>query len=176
MKIKLLIILILSSSLIGCGFHLRGVSSELNSANLKNVSVYLAVTDDDDSFHRQLFRDMQLTETQLIDDIREADWHLVVLSVKTEKKSVGIDSKGRSNEYAVNMKVEFIIGSQSSLSERNSDKEDGEKNLTFKISRNVYFDNNDQIGQRNEEINILETMRQELSRRLISALSISVVK
>jgi len=176
MKIKLLIILLSTMCLVGCGFHLRGVTDNLQASNLKNVSVYLAVADGDDAFHRQLLRELQITETQLIDDVNQADWHLVVLSVKTEKKSVGIDNKGRSNEYEINMKIEFIIGARSALDEKSNVNNADDNHLTFNISRNVYFDNNDQIGQRNEEINILKTMREALSKRLVNALSISVVK
>jgi len=176
MKLKLFIILLSTMYLVGCGFHLRGVTDNQQSSNLKNVSVYLAVADGDDAFHRQLQRELQITETRLLDDVNQADWHLVVLSVKTEKKSVGIDDKGRSNEYEINMKVEFIIGARSALDEKSSANDTDDNRLTFSIRRNVYFDNNDQIGQRNEEINILKTMREELSRRLVSALSISIVK
>jgi len=176
MKTKLLLIFLLSCQLFGCGFHLRGLDENRNAANLKNAQVYLTVTNENRVFHRQLKRDLQLTEVRLVEDIKNANWHLVILLVDTEKKSVGIDRKGRSNEYTVSMKVEFIIVSREMLNENGDSNSENDSNLVFRISRNVYSDNNDQIGQRKEENNILDTMRKELSRRLINALSLRIVK
>lgn len=168
--------MLLSCHLLGCGFHLRGVGDELKFENLKNIQVYLAVANDDELFHQQLQRDLKFANTHLIDDVNSADWHLIILSVKTEKNSVGIDRNGRSNEYEVKMEVEFIVGSQSMLDDVKGVIGENTNNRVLSVSRNVYFDNNDQIGQRSEEKNILAAMRAELSKRVINSFFISVTK
>lgn len=178
MKIKLIIIISLGCLLFGCGFHLRGQGPNVSGANIENSRVYLAATQNDGLLHRQILRDLQFSEAQLIDDPEKADWHIIVLSAKTEKKSVGIDSSGRSNEYEIMIVVEYIVDSTKNLkqiSQADKDETSNEiKNRFLTSHRNFYFDNNDPIGKRNEEKILQDSMRKDISRQLVSVLSSSI--
>ncbi len=114
-KIKLILIISLGSLLFGCGFHLRGNGPNVSGANIGNSRVYLAAIQNAGLLHRQILRDLQFSEAQVIDDPEKADWHIIVLSAKTENKSVGIDSSGRSNEYEIIISVKYIVNSSKTL-------------------------------------------------------------
>ncbi len=178
MKIKLITIVLLSCLLLGCGFHLRGHGPNVNGSSLGNSRVYLAATNQKGLLYRQIQRDLQFAEAQVIDEPQKADWHIVMLSVKTEKKSVGIDRSGRSNEYEIIIAIEYIVDSAGNIkqagqvAEGKKLKEIGNRFLTSR--RNFYFDNNDPIGKRNEEKILLDSMHKDISRQLLNVLSSSI--
>ena len=178
MKMKLISIISLGCLLFGCGFHLRGQGPSVSGANIENNRIYLAATQSDGLLHRQILRDLQFSEAQVVDDPEKADWHIIVLSAKTEKKSVGIDASGRSNEYELITVVEYIVDSSKNLKKVNqatTDQESNEIQNRFLTShRNFYFDNNDPIGKRNEEKILRNSMRKDISRQLVSVLSSSI--
>ena len=175
---QLFIIACFGMIITGCGFHLRGQGPNVSGANIENSRVYLAATQKDGLLHRQILRDLQFSEAQLVDDPEKSDWHIIVLSAKTEKKTVGIDSSGRSNEYEIIIVVEYIVDSTKNLkqiSQADKDEKSNEiKNRFLTSHRNFYFDNNDPIGKRNEEKILQDSMREDISRQLISILSSSI--
>lgn len=175
MKIKLIIIISLGCLLFGCGFHLRGHGPNVSGANIENSRIYLATTQNAGLLNRQILRDLQFSEAQVMDEPEKADWHIIVLNARTEKKSVGIDSSGRSNEYEIIISIEYIVDSSKNLKQVNQTskvkKINEIKNRFLTSSRNFYFDNNDPIGKRNEEKILLDSMHKDISRQLVSVLS-----
>ena len=161
-----------------CGFHLRGLGPNVGGANIEDSRVYLATTQNAGLLNRQILRDLQFSEAKMIDDPEKADWHIIVLSANTEKKIVGIDSSGRSNEYEIMISVEYIIDSSKNLKRNNQsgkdEKLDEINNRFLSSHRNFYYDNNDPIGKRNEEKILLDSMRKDISRQLVSVLSSSI--
>ncbi len=178
MKIKLITIIILGCLLLGCGFHLRGQGPHVSGANIENSRVYLATIQSAGLLNRQILRDLQFSEAEVIDDPEKADWHIIVLSAKTEKKSVGIDSSGRNNEYEIIISVEYIVDSSRNLKATNQTGKDEKyseiRNRFITSHRNFYYDNNDPIGKRNEEKILLNSMHKDISRQLVSVLSSSI--
>ena len=174
---KLFIAVCFGVIITSCGFHLRGQGPNVG-ANIENSRVYLAVTNSNGLLHRQILRDLQFSQAKVIDEPAKADWHIIILSVKTEKKSVGIDSSGRSNEYEIILDVEYIVDSAIRLKQVNQNVESKKskeiENRFLTSHRNFYFDNNDPIGKRNEEKILLDSMRKDISRQLVSVLSSSI--
>lgn len=159
--------MIFSVSLISsCGFHLRGQGPSMSVASVKNSRVYLVANQDNGGFYRQLRRDLQFSQVTLIDDPLNAEWHIVILSSKMEKSSIGIDQNGRTNEYQLTTTIEYLLDSTNHFKPLAESSEKIE-NRKLTTSRRFYFDNNDVIGKRNEEKTLLAAMNQELSARLI---------
>lgn len=175
----LLIIVCCGMIITGCGFYLRGQGPNFNGKSIENSQVYLAATQSDGLLHRQILRDLQFSEVRVIDEPEKAEWHVIILTANTEKKSVGIDSSGRSNEYEITIGVEFIVDSANKIKQANQntsgEKSDAIENRFLTVHRNFYFDNNDPIGKRHEEKIILDSMRKDISRQLINVLSSKIV-
>ena len=163
MKIKLAIIFLTCCVLIGCGFHLRGQGPGNKYAGVDDVRIYIAATSEGPLLHRQLQRDLQFANAILTNDAENSDWHVIILLAKENRNAIGIDSLGRSNEYELNIEVEYLIQQVGFL------KDEVRQELVAR--RSLYFDNSDPIGKRNEEKILLDAIRKEISGKLIKILS-----
>ncbi|MBW7926053.1 MAG: hypothetical protein H3C59_15130, partial [Burkholderiaceae bacterium] len=89
--------------LAGCGFHLR------RSADLPFRTLYtnFAPTSAIGAEFRRLVRVAQ--DTRIVDDPKEADARLEVLSEAREKEVVGYSSSGRPREYQLRLRFTFRV-------------------------------------------------------------------
>jgi len=188
-------ILLLSS----CGFHLRGQGANNFVSDFSGTEIYLAVTSQDKNFSQQLTRDLQLAGFLLVDEPEQTKHHVIVLNTKAKKRVIGTDRNGRDNEFEINQTAEFIVNEANEINLKNKvgknqvgkggegnvsgGKEQKNKNNDFeyhnqtvRASRTYYFDNNDPIGKKTEENLLNESMKRELSRKIISHLVVGLSK
>jgi len=177
-----------------CGFYLRGQGPNNFIGDFENEKIYLAVTSKDQVLLRQIKLDLQLARFQLVNDPEKSNNHLIVLNTTFEKRVIGTDQNGRDNEFQITQTAEYIVNHYSQELLRENEKvhysakpmeaEDNSKiedqsefeNQQVRSHRSYYFDNNDPIGKKAEEISLRDSMRGELSRKMINHLLVSLSK
>ncbi|MCF6194790.1 MAG: hypothetical protein L3J46_10715 [Kangiellaceae bacterium] len=172
-----------------CGFHLRGQGHNNFIGDFENEKLYLAITSQDKILLRQIKMDLQLARFSLVDDPEKSSNHLIVLSTTFDKRVIGTDQNGRDNEFKISQTVEYIVNHY--VDDHSSDKhkktpQDSSQsdfvnqadfeNQQVRSHRSYYFDNNDPIGKKAEEDSLRDSMRAELSRKMINHLLISLSK
>ena len=162
-------ILLLSLALSSCGFKLRG--TDFQGINYdRDISVFLGFFADDNLLERQLKTGLGLANIALVKESLESNNHLIVISTELNKQSVGIDDVGRNNEFQFSYAVDFVInndGNQEKNFSSSSESLIKPEKKSIIIRRNLYIDRNDPIGKRTEERQLVEEMRQEISRKLV---------
>lgn len=174
---RLFFILIASLILSSCGFHLRGNVTNNTVQSVKGLAVYLSMTSQDKALFRQLKRDFQLADILVVDDPSLSSHHLLVLNNSLEKRAVGVDNFGRNNEFELIYGVEFMVNrfdtnrNNMSLTDYSNAISQGELVIDKTIltsHRNLYRDNYDNIGKNAEEASLIDSMRRELSLKIMS--------
>ncbi len=179
-KCKAVILLCLICWINGCGFHLRGNGPINTSANVSSAKIYLSSLNDQANIAGHIRRNLQYAGAELVSESEKAEWKLLILSSLLEKKSIGTDQNGRTNEFEIRLNLELSIDSVQDQVNAINDSKTVSKSIiddmkSIKVSRNVYFDNNDAIGKRNEEKSILQTIHDEVSNRVLQLLSAELV-
>ncbi|MBV1908186.1 MAG: hypothetical protein KUG78_02635 [Kangiellaceae bacterium] len=168
--VRIIVLTLLIGVTSGCGFHLRGQSDGKSLTSGKGLTVYLAVNSDDKLLRRQITNDLQASDLLVVSEPELSGNHLVVVSAKVNKRAIGVDSNGRNNEFELNQNVQFIVNAFAS--ETGAKKIQKVESLLEPIEvqarRSFYLDNIDLIGKRAEEKGLLESIRQEVSRKIIS--------
>lgn len=162
-----------------CGFHLRGQGTSNFVGDYSGALIYLAVTSRDKEFHRRLKMDLQLANFSITDEPEKTSHHLIILSTTLKRRVVGTDRNGRDNEFETTQTAEFIVNESIEITPQ--DLRNGEKienpeyeNQIVRAHRTYYFDNNDPIGKKTEEESLNQSMREELSRKIISHLAVGL--
>ena len=180
---RILFIISVSLILSSCGFHLRGKIDSDQLLSVKGLPVYLSVTSQDKKLFRQLKRDFQLADYSVVDEPLLSKNHLVILNSSLTKRAVGVDSFGRNNEFEIIVGIEFIVNR---LKVENENLKSSSHNvLNFENSleaestiltthRNLYRDSYDSIGKNAEESSLLDSMRQELSLKIMSQFTATI--
>lgn len=179
--LKLVFIFIVGVQFIsGCGFHLRGQGESYSVAKLNGVQVYLAVTSDDSFLRRQIANDLQASGIVVVNKPESTKNHLIVLNSRVKRRAIGVDSNGRNNEFELNQNVRFLVShldasGQSKASNRNKlEKDTLDEVMNVEARRSFYLDNIDLIGKRAEEKALLDSIRQEVSRKIISRFVVAI--
>lgn len=175
---RIITILSLCLLLCGCGFHLRGQGSNPLYKGLAGTSIYLAVAGDDKALYRQIKVDLQFSKFNVVDDADVTSYHLIVLQSKIKKRAIGVDINGRDNEYEISYQLDFIVNGNAKSALKNGNEDKNEQleveSQRVVIYRNLYLDVNDPIGKRSEEKDLLDSIRLDLSRKLISHLVVAI--
>jgi len=164
--------------LTSCGFHLRGQGEDSRLSLHDGIEVYLAVTSDDKMLRRQLTNDLQASGILVVSEPEQSSKHLIVLNSSVIKRAIGVDSNGRNNEFELNQNVEFLVNSYleknttGSIEQIASDE--NVETIHVEARRSFYLDNIDLIGKRAEEKGLLESIRQEVSRKIISRFVVAI--
>ncbi len=174
-QLKFCILLIIATLYIsGCGFHLRGQGESYSVAQLNGMQVYLAVTSDDNLLRRQIANDLQASGIVVVNEPESTNNHLIVLNSKILRRAIGVDSNGRNNEFELNQSVRFLV-SHLDTYEKNKQQANNrsvsnslDEIMNVEARRSFYLDNIDLIGKRAEEKALLDSIRQEVSRKIIS--------
>ena len=174
-KLKFLVFVCLTSLLVSCGFHLRGQGPNAAPVNMSGLSIFLAVTDADKALYRQVKNELRYANLTVSDNPSLSSLHLIVLKSKLKKRAIGTDSIGRNNEFELKQTVEFLISQKSNKNLANEEDLLAVENQQIFASRNLYIDNNDLIGRSAEEKVLLNSIRKELSKKIMAHI-IAVVK
>ena len=181
-NLKLIFLLVVGTYFVsGCGFHLRGQGESLGISQLKGLEVYLAVTSEDNLLRRQIANDLQASGMTVVNEPESSPNHLIVLNSKVLRRAIGVDSNGRNNEFELNQRVRFLVNyvnleTQTSPPNRtkSSKKNPTEEVMQVEVRRSFYLDNIDLIGKRAEEKGLLDSIRQEVSRKIVSRFVVSL--
>lgn len=165
----------LSCFLSACGFHLRGQGGEGALSQRKDMSVYLSVSSDDNLLRRQITNDLQASDIKVVTEPELSHNHLVIVSSKLSKRAIGVDSNGRNNEFELSQSVSFVANSfRDNLSVEKQQAQADLESHVVTARRSFYLDNIDLIGKRAEEQSLLESIREEASRKIISRFLVAV--
>jgi outer membrane lipopolysaccharide assembly protein LptE/RlpB len=170
--------LVVTQLMTGCGFHLRGQGQTMTTTQLNDVKVYLAVTSEDYLLRRQITNDLQATGLTVVSQPTESSNHLIVLNSKVLRRAIGVDSNGRNNEFELTQNISFLVNYIDHSKDKKNTKIAAigslDDELQVQARRSFYLDNIDLIGKREEEKGLLNSIRQEVSRKLISRFVVSL--
>lgn len=171
-KINLIILFLLSSLMISCGFHLRG-NQDL-SAVLPEVQLQ------GESQHSELGRELVRSLTSAkVDVLSEADTVLVVSRNAFSKRVLSLDSAGRANQYELSYQLSFSLVKkiQSEKKVQGNDKQkivDLIPAQTISEKREYLFDSNLVLAKADEEKQLNRAMLQSAMLQLMRRLSFSL--
>ncbi|MCO5101008.1 MAG: LPS assembly lipoprotein LptE [Burkholderiaceae bacterium] len=146
-----------AAPLAGCGFHLR------RSAALpfRTLHTSFSTTSAIGAEFRRLVRVAQ--DTRLVDDPKEADARLEVLSETREKEVVGYSSTGRPREYQLRLRFTFrVVG------------RDGTTLLApteIVLHRDITSSDIEQVAKQQEEELLYKEMQSDLVQQLLRRLA-----
>ncbi|MEP1743080.1 MAG: LPS assembly lipoprotein LptE [Kangiellaceae bacterium] len=179
--LRLFLVFIIGAQFIaGCGFHLRGQGESYSVAQLNGIQVYLAVTSEDSLLRRQIANDLQASGIVVVNSPELTENHLVILNSKVLRRAIGVDSNGRNNEFELNQNVRFLVShidvkQQRKTSDKKKPKTSSlDEVMNVEARRSFYLDNIDLIGKRAEEKALLDSIRQEVSRKIISRFVVAI--
>ncbi|HEY0876846.1 MAG TPA: LPS assembly lipoprotein LptE [Zeimonas sp.] len=147
----------LSSPLTGCGFQLR------RSADLPFRTLYttFSSTSPIGAEFRRLVRVAE--NTRIVDDAKEADARLEVLSETREKEVVGYSSTGRPREYQLRLRFTFRVVAR-----------DGTVLLApteIVLHRDITSSDIEQVAKQQEEELLYKEMQSDLVQQLLRRLA-----
>ena len=164
---KLTFILLLSTLIASCGFHLRGsqdFSKILPEVNVSGVNKY-------SDLGRELLRSLATANVNVFD---ESSTILNITKDTFSKRVLSVDSAGRANQYELRYDVSFsLIRGETNGKEKNTIDLIPVQNITEK--REYLFDANLILATQDEENRLKQDMRQavvlQMMRRLKFLLS-----
>jgi len=154
---RIFFILSCTALLAACGFHLRG------QASMPFESLYLDSTNPKSAFIKELRRNLEMNQVQLVDTPEKA---VVVLDIAAEfpdKQILSLDASGRVNEFQLFYRI--------SLRAYDLSKQDWIPAEEFVIHRNFPYDNNDVLAMQAEEALLYQSMRKDMVQQIVRRLS-----
>ena len=152
--LKPFLVLVLSVSLLNCGFQLRG-AYELPAAMQVTYIDYLQINSD---LIRSLKIALKASDIK-ITDIKTDDAAVLKLYKETRnKRTVSVDAQGRAREYTLTSALRFSVSTkqQFEITEQ-----------VIRIERDFIFDPQDVLGNSRGESQLYEEMQQDLVRLLL---------
>ncbi len=154
---RLMLLLVLGTSLTACGFHLRG--NIPLSEEIKNMYVIAP----QGSFKDQLESILSRAGAQLAETKGGADVVLRVTDASSDRTVGTLDERGKANSYNLRFKVTYTL-----------DDPEGEAiRKSTKLYENRRYDFNPEavIESESEEAELLEDMEQDAALRIVRQLS-----
>ena len=157
MKIRLLImVIVISSFLTACGFHLRGAGTELEGAK-----VWLLSNTPNAGFERALKQRLSYQGAKLVEDAENSQIQLSIVGYNVEKRTVARDSYGRASE------LELVFTLQYQLLTPNMVTEDEVETQVLNSRREFAYLRTLESGQVNEQQRLIDDMHQDVINRLL---------
>lgn len=148
---------IISAPLAGCGFHLR------RSADLPFETLYTSFSSTS-AIGAEFRRHVRVAEnTRIVDNPKEADARLEVLSETREKEVVGYSSTGRPREYQLRLRFTFRVVAR-----------DGNVLLPpteILLHRDITSSDIEQVAKQQEEELLYREMQSDLVQQLLRRLA-----
>ena len=151
-----LILLILSGMLTGCGFRLAGSSNGDAARGIESISLHGPASS------REL---MQFTRNFLesskihIASAEQASARLGILSEGTDKEVLSLDSDGKAREYDLVLNITFDV--------KRSDESYLLSEQSISLNRAFVFDKRDVLGSAEEEQKLIDEMRKHAARLIV---------
>lgn len=139
-----------------CGFHMRG------KANLPFKSIYLSFGPNS-QIGTELKRNIEASGGKVVDDVKEADARLNVLSSTTEKVILTLNTDGRVREYALFQRFTFSVTDPKGAIMI--------KPTSITLRRVVTYDPNQELAKQAEEVLLYRDMQSDLVQQILRRLS-----
>jgi len=157
LPIQMLVLLIATVLLTGCGFHLRG------QATMQFKTLYLDAANPGTAFIKELRSSLEANKVELLDSPKQADVVLNIVSEMPDKQILTLDASGRVNEYELYYRVSL----------RGYDQQHNELIPAEVIAMHVDFpyDFNHVMAMGTQESMLYRSMRTDMVQRIMQRLS-----
>ena len=154
MKIRFLSLIFLSLIIVACGFQLRG-SIE---ADFESVHVYGG----SEGLNKHLIKRFKQSGIKIV--TKDPERTLEILHDRLDKRILSLNSSGSVKEFELTYLVSYRF---KSLNNAWSDK------IKKEVIRDYTYDDNDRVAKELEEKNLVQGMRDEIVRSIVSQISVS---
>lgn len=139
-----------------CGFQLRGINSSLSFKTIKLAGASL-------SLKRELTRNITANNLQLVDDVKQADVILELISESNRKRIQSLSGTGVVREFELYYQVNFRMREQAN--------EQWGAPQTLQLRRDYSYNDDAILGKAEEEVRLNDAMRSDAVREIMRRLS-----
>jgi LPS-assembly lipoprotein len=158
---RTLLALLLSLSLAGCGFHLRGMGGLEFSLD----AIHVSATNAYGEMQRELETVLEQSGAMLLPDRVDAPWAVRIVTERTTRRAVSTTSQISVSEYELRLEVTFQL----------SDTNDIVIPATPVFAERIYsFDSTSLVGSREEEELLTEEMRRDVAAQIVRRIDATV--
>ena len=154
LKIRFLSLIFLSLMIVACGFQLRG-SIE---ADFESVHVYGG----SDGLNKHLIKRFKQSGIKIL--TKDPEKTIEILNDRLNKRILSLNSSGSVKEFELTYLVSYRF---KSLNNAWSDE------IKKEVIRDYTYDDNDRVAKELEEKNLVQGMRDEIVRSIVSQISVS---
>jgi LPS-assembly lipoprotein len=153
-KIKFFSLIFLSLMIVACGFQLRGSID----ADFESIHVYGG----SEGLNKYLIKRFKQSGIKIV--AKNPEKTLEILNDQLDKRILSLSSSGSVKEYELTYLVKYRFKTlESSWS----------KEIKKEITRDYTYDDNDRVAKELEEKNIVQQMRDEIVKSIVSQISVS---
>ena len=153
-EIKFIAVIFLSIMLLACGFQLRGSID----ANFNSIYVYGG----SEGLNKHLIKRFKQSGIKI--EAKNPEKTIEILNDQLNKRIISLSSSGSVKEYELDYQVTYRYkSSQGSWSDE----------ILKRITRDYTYDDNDRVAKELEEKNLVQGMRDEIVRSIVSQISVS---
>lgn len=152
LNVSFLLSLLLTSSLLGCGFQLRG------AVELPPSMQMIFVQGGSLALNREL-KGLLASSATVVEQAADAQAILQVMGEKNTRRTLSVDSRGKVQEMELHYAVRFQVR-----------KPDGEVLLaeeTISLQRDYLNDESDVLGKSNEAVVLQTEMQRDAAQRIV---------
>ena len=151
--LRFILLLVLTSSFISCGYQLRGAQE----VSFKSISI------DGGSKKFSKILKKKFNQSGVKINAVDSEISLEIINDNLSKEILSLSSKGKVREYQITYRVTYRVKSK-----------DGEWGSAVKIetSRDYTFDDTNIISKTEEELRIIKGMQDQLIRTMVTQISI----
>ena len=153
-KIKFFSLIFLSLMIVACGFQLRGSID----ADFESIHVYGG----SEGLNKHLIKRFKQSGIKIV--TKDPEKTLEVLNDRLDKRILSLNSSGSVKEYELIYQVSYRF---KSLNDSWSNE------ITKEVIRDYTYDDNDRVAKELEEKNLVQGMRDEIVRSIVSQISVS---
>ena len=153
-KIRYISLIFLSLIISACGFQLRGSID----ADFKSIYIYGG----SEGLNKHLLKRFKQSGIKI--EIKNPEKTLEILKDRLDKRILSLNSSGSVKEYELIYEVNYRF---KSLNYAWSDE------IKKEVTRDYTYDDNDRVAKELEEKNLVQGMRDEIVRSIVSQISIS---
>lgn len=154
---QLLAPLLIAVLLAGCSFHLRG------QANMPFDTLYLDAANPNTPFTKELRRNLEANNVQLVSTAEQADVVLNIVSEIPDKQILSLGGSGRVNEFQLLYRV--------SVRAYDLNRQDWIPAEEIVLHRDYSYDDNKVLAKEAEETLLYQSMRSDMVQQIVRRLS-----